>query len=102
MRIQEVSFMRSLLTAMKSCPALFVALGLCLMPTGVYAQSTPEVHAYALRPLEIFAAPPPGECSPDRNITGFVLITRQVLFLGPNVGTSGIDAGDVTILLCNG
>ena len=33
---------------------------------------------------------------------GVVWIARNVVFLGPGVGTSGVDSGDVTTIVCNG
>jgi hypothetical protein len=35
-------------------------------------------------------------------IDGWTWISRNVIFLGPGVGTSGVDGGDVTIVVCNG
>src|SRR5207245_1291515 len=90
--------------AMKSYLAVIVVVGLFLIPAGAIAGGADEVHAYALA-LETFTAPSVSSCPTNQSGTstvGWIWIARNVIFLGPGVGTSGLDGGDVTIVVCNG
>jgi|SoiMethySBSTD1v2_1073268.scaffolds.fasta_scaffold157419_5 hypothetical protein len=89
---------------MKSYLAVIAAVVLFLIPAGAVAGGADEVHAYALA-LETFTAPSVFSCPTNQSGTstvGWIWIARNVIFLGPGVGTSGLDSGDVTVVVCNG
>jgi hypothetical protein len=89
---------------MKDYLAVIVALGLFLIPAGAVAGGAAEVHAYALAFEVLPSAPPLDSCphEPGTSAVGVIWIARNVIFLGPGVGTSGLDSGDVTTIVCNG
>jgi hypothetical protein len=95
--------------AMKRYLAVIAAVGLFLIPAGVVADPAAEIHAYGLVFEVSRSAPPLDSCphAPGASNAGVTLVVRNVVFLGPGVGSaavgsSGIDVGDVAIVVCNG
>jgi hypothetical protein len=92
---------------MKSYLALIVvAAGLFLIPAGVVADRAAEIHAYAVT-VEVSGSAPPLDSCPHEPGAGNAGVTCSVVFFGPGVGSaavgsSGIDVGDVAIVVCNG
>jgi hypothetical protein len=89
---------------MKSHLAVIAAAGLFLISTCVDAGRAAEIHAYALEFEVLPSAPPVDACphDPGASAVGVIWVARNVVFLGPGVGTSGVDSGDVTTIVCNG
>jgi hypothetical protein len=93
----------------KSYLAVIAAVGLFLIPAGVVAERAAEIHAYAVTVEVSGSAPPLDSCphEPGAGNAGVTWIVRNVVFLGPGVGSaavgsSGIDVSDVAIVVCNG
>jgi len=84
---------------MKAYLAVIVAVGLFLIPVSAVAGGADEVHAYALAFEFTQSGTPPLNSCPSG--PGWIWIAR-LMFLGPGVGTSGFDGGDVSALVCNG
>jgi hypothetical protein len=94
---------------MRSYLAVAAALGLFLIPAGAAAAKATEIHAYAAAFEGSGSTPPLDSCphEPGTDNVGVTWIVRNVVFLGPGVGSaavgsSGIDVGDVAIVVCNG